>query len=182
MRPHLLIVPILALCAASAQAQDASSSVDVLAAIAADAGAPTQQEAPPVLTLTERMAEPQQAAQAMPQQASSAALPVPESDQSSSEPAVDHATAQTIPLAPPGVAADAIRGTCNIGRGERWQQQPNLTLDECAAALTGGSEPYDEHGLRHAYWPGVYLSASSTAVYQSNNGSDWTRLQPSATD
>lgn len=173
MRPHLLIFPILALCTTPAPAQDTPSSVDVLAAIAADAGAPAQPEAPPALTLTERLTEVPQASQAAPQPP--IAPLSPEADEATGESAVDRASTPATPIAPAALA-DTTRGTCNIGRGERWQQQPDLTLEQCAAALTGGNQPYDEHGLRHAYWPGVYLSASSTAIYQSSNGSDWTRL------
>src|SRR3546814_6305232 len=42
MRRHLLLVPFLVLGARSALAQDTPNSDDVLAAIAADAGAPAQ--------------------------------------------------------------------------------------------------------------------------------------------
>src|SRR3546814_10186082 len=44
MRRHLLLVPFLVLGARSALAQDTPNSDDVLAAIAADAGAPARSE------------------------------------------------------------------------------------------------------------------------------------------
>ena len=69
------------------------------------------------------------------------------------------------------------RGTCNLKVGETWQSQPELSFEECAAALDSGQASYDASGLRHAYWQGVFLSASSKAIYESRNGRDWTKLR-----
>ncbi|HEY9545481.1 MAG TPA: hypothetical protein VIR56_05720, partial [Solimonas sp.] len=124
---------------------------------------------------------PVQIPQTPPQPAPPAVPPTSTHHDAASDSRVDVAGMQATSTVGNAVA-DVTRGICNIGHGEHWQSASDLTLEQCAAALAGGDQAYDEHGLRHAYWPGVHLSASSTAIYQSSNGSAWTRLRTTLAD
>lgn len=65
---------------------------------------------------------------------------------------------------------------CELMMQRIWRMQPQSSLEECARTMEFKGS-YDRNGQLRAYWGSIYLTADSSSVYVSKNGSDWLKLR-----